>query len=252
MITRDSKTILVADDSVFFRTKLSDMLVEAGHKVRFAKDGREVINEIRIDSDGIDLLILDLQMPDVDGFGVLKWVNENGFREKFPVLVVTGVYEPTEVMDRLKELGATGLMSKAFSPEHTIFMVNRALFSEKASHGVHRVRVPVSIPMDFRVGDTKLTGFLLNISENGAFIHTKEELFTGTVVQLKFSLPGIDRVFEIKGIVRWTTSEVASKTLFGGSGIMFTTIGNEENDLIKDFVAREAKRLGLVEGVTGP
>ncbi len=38
MITKDSKNILLADDSLFFRTKLSDILVEAGHKVRFSKD----------------------------------------------------------------------------------------------------------------------------------------------------------------------------------------------------------------------
>ncbi|HLC18930.1 MAG TPA: response regulator [Thermodesulfobacteriota bacterium] len=250
MITKDSKTILVADDSIFFRTKLSDMLVEAGHKVRFAKDGREVINEIKIDSEGLDLLILDLQMPDMDGFEVLKWINDNGHRDSFPVLVVTGVYEPTEVMDRLKELGAAGLMSKAFTPEHTIFMVNRTLFSEKASHGVHRIRVPVSIPMDFHVGENRHTGFLLNISENGVFLHTKVELLTGSVVQLKFSLPGYEKVFEVKGIVRWTTTEVANKTLFGGSGVMFTSVDPADYELIKEFVIKEGKRLGLVEGYT--
>ena len=42
MITKDSKTY-VADDSLFFRTKLSDILMEAGHKVYFAKNGADVI-----------------------------------------------------------------------------------------------------------------------------------------------------------------------------------------------------------------
>ena len=84
MIVRTSKNILLADDSVFFRTKLSAILTEAGHRVRFASDGREVIKEIQIDSKGIDLLVLDLQMPEVDGFGVLEWINNNGFKGKFP------------------------------------------------------------------------------------------------------------------------------------------------------------------------
>ena len=46
MITKNSKNILIADDSVFFRTKLSDILVEAGHKVRFAKDGRALGEDV--------------------------------------------------------------------------------------------------------------------------------------------------------------------------------------------------------------
>lgn len=250
MITKDSKRILVADDSLFFRTKLSDILVEAGHKVRFAKDGREVINEIKIDSTGVDLLILDLQMPDIDGFGVMKWINENGHAGKFPVLVVTGVYEPGDVMERLKKLGAVGLMTKGFTPEQTIFRVNRILFPEKVAGDdrKHTERVPLSVPVDFNVGDLVRTGFLLNISETGTFLHTKFELLTGTVVHLKFSLPGSKRVMDIKGIVRWTTVEVANKTLFGGSGIMFSSVSEEDKGLIKDFVASEIKRLGLDKG----
>ena len=112
MIVKTSKNILLADDSVFFRTKLSAILTEAGHRVRFASDGREVIKEIQIDSKGVDLLVLDLQMPEVDGFGVLEWINNNGFKGKFPVLAVTGVYDVSEIFGKLKDMGANGLMTK--------------------------------------------------------------------------------------------------------------------------------------------
>ncbi len=43
MVTKDFKNILIADDSMFFRMKLGNILAEAGHKVRFAKSGRETI-----------------------------------------------------------------------------------------------------------------------------------------------------------------------------------------------------------------
>ncbi len=246
MITKDSKSVLVADDSVFFRTKLSDILVEAGHRVRFAKDGRDVINEINIDSNGIDLLILDLQMPDMDGFGVLKWLGENGFNGKFPVLVITGAYEPVDVIQKLRGLGASGLMTKGYTPEQIVFRVNRLIFPEKAAKGtMPRERVPVSIPVDFIIGDTARTGFLLNLSETGTFLHTKEDILTGAMLKLKFSLPGAARLTEVKGIVKWSTSEVASKTLFGGYGIMFTTVSDEDSRLLKEFIEAESKRLGM-------
>lgn len=245
MITKDSKNILIADDSVFFRTKLSDILVEAGHKVKFAKDGAEVISEIGIDGSWINLLILDLQMPNVDGFGVLKWINENGYRGRFPILSVTGVYEPAEVIEKLKSLGASGLMTKGFTPEQIIYRINRLLFADKTGQRAIAPRVPVSLPVDFTVGDNTRTGFLLNLSESGTFLHTKVDLLPGTLVYLRFSLPGASQVFDVKGIVRWTTGESSSKTMFGGSGVMFTTISAQDQQAIKDFVASEAQKLGL-------
>lgn len=106
MITKDSKNILVADDSLFFRTKLSDILMEAGHKVYFAKNGADVITRIKANPASIDLLVLDLQMPEVDGFEVLKWLNDNGYTGRFPVIVITGVYEESQVNARIMALGA--------------------------------------------------------------------------------------------------------------------------------------------------
>jgi len=106
MITKESRNILVADDSLFFRNKLTDVLIEAGHSVKVVKNGREAIEKIKTSPNEIDLVILDLQMPEIDGFGVLKWINENGFRGRFPILTITGAYEPTEVIANLKTLGA--------------------------------------------------------------------------------------------------------------------------------------------------
>jgi CheY-like chemotaxis protein len=245
MITRDPKNILVADDSIFFRIRLSDILTEAGHKVRFSKDGSEVIAELKKNPSGIDLLILDLQMPEVDGFGVLKWLDENGLRGKVPVLAVTGVYEPQHVLEELKYLGANGLITKGFTPEQIVFRINRLLFPEKDEDFQPRDRVPVSIPVDFTIGDVTNTGFLLNISESGAFLHTKAEILSGAYMRLKFTLPGVDHLFDIKAVVRWGTAEIAKKALFGGFGVMFTAIADSETAMLKNFVLKELQRAGL-------
>jgi len=128
MTTKESKKILIADDSVFFRTKLSDILTEAGHTVKFAENGTEAINEVKANAGQIDLLVLDLQMPEVDGFGVLEWMQESGDRGKFPVLAMTDAYEATLVLNKLKDLGASGFLSKDMSSEQIIFRVNQFLF----------------------------------------------------------------------------------------------------------------------------
>ncbi len=246
MITENSRNILVADDSTFFRVKLSDILIDAGHRVRFATDGKEVIKEISIDPGSIDLLILDMQMPGTDGFGVLQWIKENGHSEKFPVLVVTAAYELADIVVRIKELGAAGLMTKGFTPEEILFRVNRFLFPEKANgRELAEERATLSVPADYTVADEVHTGFLLNISLDGVFLHTRQELLTGTSIALRFSLPNSDKIFDVKGIVKWSTGKQGEKTFFGGYGVMFSTIDEDEKRLIEAFIKSAAKKLEL-------
>ncbi|MBI5903333.1 MAG: response regulator [Deltaproteobacteria bacterium] len=239
----DSKNILVADDSVFFRTKLSDILAEAGHMVGFASDGKEVISNLTLNAGSIDLVILDLQMPDIDGFGVLQWMNDNGLNGKPPVLVTTGAYDAGNLLVRLRSLGATGLLSKGFTPEQVIFRINRILFPEKVAKINKWKRVPVSIPVDFTDGHQSRTGFFLNISETGAFLYTMAELSAGLRLVLKFVLPGIGKVFEIIGNVKWATGEVHGKALFCGYGIVFNAIFHTDRQILREFISDEAVKI---------
>jgi len=245
MIDVCKKRIFLADDSLFFRMRLSEILADGGHEVVAVRDGRELVENIVKDRGGIDLLILDLHMPEMDGFEVLEWLGENGYRDKFPVLVVTGVYDPMEVMTRLKAMGVARLISKAYSPEHLTFIINNVLYRDLAAAGQKRVRVPVSIPVDFKIGDKSLTGFILNISDNGVFLHANEEFLIGTVVQLVFALPCSDKVMEIHGMVRWSTSDQGGKALFNGSGVIFSEISREDQDLIIEFVKENAGKFAL-------
>ncbi len=245
MIDASRKRVFIADDSLFFRMRLGEILTDGGHAVTSAKDGRELIGNIANNSEGIDILILDLHMPDMDGFEVLQWIKDNGYGGKFPILVITSVYDPMEVIGRLKKLGVARLISKAYTPEHIIFMVNNVLYSDCVARGQKRFRVPVSIPVDFKVGERSLTGFILNISDNGIFLHTKEELLQGTLVRLVFALPHNERVMRMHGIVRWTTVNKAHNTLFCGSGVVFSEIEQEDQESIVNFVKTEAGKFGL-------
>jgi CheY-like chemotaxis protein len=189
------------------------------------------------------MILLDLQMPSLDGFGVLKWMHDNGHRAKPPALVVTAIKEPWNATETLKKLGAAGLLTKNFTPEELIFRVNKVLFSDKAALGSPRKRAPVSITADFSVGENKHLGTILNLSESGVFLHTPVELLTGAMLNIKFSLPDGSADIEAKGLVRWTTGENAAKTVFGGGGIMFTIITPEHQEAIKKFVSVELVRL---------
>ncbi len=239
------KRVFIADDSLFFRMRLSEILTDGGHEVVVASDGGELVENIVKAGGELDLLILDLHMPKMDGFEVLEWIEENGYRNKFPILVITGVYDPLEIMEKLRKMGVARLISKAYTPEHIIFMVNNVLYRDLAAAGKKRVRVPVSIPVDFKVGERQFGGCILNLNDNGLFLKTGEKLLSGTVVHLAFVLPGSEKVLRMHGLVRWSTFEKEKKALFPGSGVMFSDVAPEDHDLIIAFVKDKAKKFGL-------
>lgn len=79
--------ILIIEDNAMLRKKCAKQLVRTGYGVREAKDGKQGLEEI--DKTQPDLVLLDLLMPHVDGFAVLKHIQEKGY--KFPVIVLSNV-----------------------------------------------------------------------------------------------------------------------------------------------------------------
>ncbi len=239
------RNILIVDDSPFFRISLNDMLTEAGHRVRSVKNGREAIEEIKKDPDGVDLLILDLQMPELDGFGVLRWINESGYKGKFPVVTITSIYEPTHVMQELKGLGAAGFLQKELPHEHLLININKILDSgEKAVGWIKKGRIPVFINAALSVNGVGHKGSLINISEAGAFLRTDAELSNGDSLGLEFSLERQVRVLKVEGTVRWHTHMRQDNARVFWYGIMFTSVSESDQAALRDF-AEETRKLGL-------
>lgn len=75
-ISPESITILLADDDDVVRTAMSSFLSQVGYKVFYAKNGQEAINIFENNRDRINLLILDVVMPDKNGFEALKIIRE--------------------------------------------------------------------------------------------------------------------------------------------------------------------------------
>jgi uncharacterized protein (TIGR02266 family) len=245
MITKDSKRILFADDSEFYSARFNEILTEAGHKTQTVNNGKEVIEALKTNSEGINLLILELDMPEADGYEVLSWIRDNNLSGRFPVLAVTGVYEPTHILKRLQAFVKVSLITKTLSPEQFIHKVNQLLFPDKFARG--EPRIPISIPVDCNVEGVTFRGNLLNLSATGLFLHTVQELQKGTLVNLKFHLPGYDITIDVNGLIVWSTDLSEEDSFFGGAGIQFLDIFSKEQEILRKFVTKELKKLGLNE-----
>lgn len=104
-----SKRILVVDDS-YANARLLDVYLEPlQHQVRTALGAREALKEVC--SFVPDLLLLDLQMPDVDGFEVARRLRQDPRTRDLPIIAVTG-YSSAEHRRLAKEAGVDGFLVK--------------------------------------------------------------------------------------------------------------------------------------------
>ncbi|WP_044933073.1 two-component system response regulator [Butyrivibrio sp. AC2005] len=105
------RTILIVEDEPINR-KMLENIVKDSYDVIFATDGLKTIDVIRENSDVISLILLDLMMPDMDGYEVLEFMHNDKILKQIPVIVCTTERE-SEV--RCFKLGAVDFISKPFS-----------------------------------------------------------------------------------------------------------------------------------------
>ena len=119
------KTVLVVDDSVSMRQMVTFTLKDAGFEVVEAGDGKEAVDKLNGGTKP-NLVITDLNMPNMDGIGLIKAIRGMAAHKFTPVLMLT-----TESADDKKKegqsAGATGWIVKPFNPEQMLATVNKVL-----------------------------------------------------------------------------------------------------------------------------
>jgi CheY-like chemotaxis protein len=119
------RKILVADDIVVFQKIVEELLTKEGYIVIIARDGVETLKKVA--DERPDLILLDLSMPNMTGFEVLKILKKNSGYKNFrniPVLVTSGVYKAAEV-EIIHDLGAEGFISKESVPELLVYRIKK-------------------------------------------------------------------------------------------------------------------------------
>ena len=103
--------ILIADDSAMNRAILVEMLGD-GYDVIEAENGREAVRVLQ-SAPEIDLLLLDIMMPEMDGFEVLEQMKRYGWIEEVPVVMISAE-NGSAYVERAYDLGATDFISRPF------------------------------------------------------------------------------------------------------------------------------------------
>lgn len=103
--------VLIADDDTFFQKFYSSQLKESGFEVEVAINGIEALQKLK--SFKPDLMLLDLIMPEKDGFEVLSEKAEDPTIKNIPVIIFSTLGQEKDIQ-RTKDLGAQGYINKSF------------------------------------------------------------------------------------------------------------------------------------------
>lgn len=120
--------MLVVDDDLLNRTLLATNLEQEGFVVETAEDGRQALDALRAEK--FDVVLLDILMPEMDGYQVLQAVKSNEALKHLPVIVISAVDEMESVV-RCIEMGATDYLPKPFEPALLRARLNASLAAKR-------------------------------------------------------------------------------------------------------------------------
>src|SRR3954452_10947074 len=105
--------LLVVDDNAINRLMLSRHIERQGHVATTAENGIQALEMLH--SGPFDLVLLDIMMPEMDGYGVLEHMKADGTLRDIPVIMISALDELDSVV-RCIELGAQDYLPKPFNP----------------------------------------------------------------------------------------------------------------------------------------
>ena len=114
--------ILAVDDEPELTELMHFHLVRAGHQVTTAANGWEAIAAVRHERP--DIILLDLMLPDLDGFGVCEIMRRDPLTAMIPIIIISAWASPDSRNLGL-ELGALDYLTKPFSPQELVARVNQ-------------------------------------------------------------------------------------------------------------------------------
>jgi uncharacterized protein (TIGR02266 family) len=222
-----TKTIIIADDTAFVRDRFCGALESAGYVAVAVKSGGELLARVRDDVATIDLVVLDLYLPPAPGVELVRSLRilDEG---RLPVLIFSGtITNALEVRD-LASLGVGGYINEYSAVQHILPSLAPHLFPDSISRRASP-RVVLGIPVQYRFGDILAAALTLDLSHGGIAVKTSSPLENGSLLTVRFRLPGSKREIEAEGWVQWNDGR-------GAMGIRFGKVEVSSQALINTFV----------------
>ncbi len=225
--TVSARTVVVADDTAFVRDRFKAALEGAGHKAVTVRSAAELLLRVRADLTRIDLLVLDLRLPQANGVEMVRTIRkiDNG---KVPILVFSGTIASASEVRQLASLGVAGYVNEYSAVQHILPSLAPHLFPDSYNRR-RSPRVVLGIPIAYRFGSTIAAALTLNLSHAGIAIRTTSPLDQNTRARVRFRLPRSKKDIDAEARVAWSDPRV-------GMGMHFERLDASDQTAIDEFV----------------
>jgi CheY-like chemotaxis protein len=119
-----AKTLLLADDSVTIQRVVELTFAHEDVRIISVSDGERAMQWL--ETDRADLVLVDVGIPEVDGYTIAEHVKTSKRHKNVPVLLMAGAFEPVDE-DRSRAIGCDGVIVKPFEPQHLVERVKELL-----------------------------------------------------------------------------------------------------------------------------
>jgi uncharacterized protein (TIGR02266 family) len=222
-----AKRVVVADDTAFVRDRFRAALEHAGHQAVTVQTGAELLATVRTELDEIDLVVLDLRLPQAAGVELVRSIRRlDGGR--LPILIFSGTIANAEEVRELAALGVAGYVNEYSAEQHIVPSLAPHLFPDSFNRR-SSPRVVLGIPVQYRFGNTIAGALTLNLSRGGVAVRTTSPLDGGAKVKVRFRLPGSRHDIDAEGRVSWSDGRV-------GMGVQFDKVDHAGQAAVDQFV----------------
>lgn len=220
LLDKDIKSILIADDDLILSQNFAFYFSDR-FNVLTASDGREALSVLM--ENKIDLLITDIEMPDIDGIELIYQIRL--IDQQLPIIVMTG-FGTKDIAIKALKMGVIDFVEKPFKPE-VILKVIQQVFDR-------RREFRITLNTQLKVDDNKVFEMITtNISREGIFVETSHPIQLDETIEFKLKL--VEHYPEIhgRGVVKWLRENNQHST---GMGIKFLELYGQSKEIINNFI----------------
>jgi CheY-like chemotaxis protein len=222
-----TKTVVVADDTAFVRDRFKTALEGAGHRTITVSSGNELVARVRADLATIDLIVVDLRLPQANGVSLVRALRSID-PVKPPIVVFSGTIANASEVRELTALNVAGYVNEYAALQHILPSLAPHLFPGDFNRR-GGPRVVLGIPIAYRFGNTIAAAVTLNISRGGVAVRTTNPLDKGIAVKTRFRMPMGKRDIDVEAKVAWSDKRI-------GMGLEFVGLGADDQSAVSEFV----------------
>jgi uncharacterized protein (TIGR02266 family) len=221
------KTVVVADDTEFVRTRFKQAIERAGHRAVGAQTGAELLALLQEHVPPVDLIVLDLKLSDTPGVELLRAIRQADHHR--PVIVFSGTIAGPHEVKALAGLGVSGYINEYTGAQHIVPALAPHLFPDGNNRRASP-RAGLGVTVSYRSGNTIATGLTLNVSAGGIAVRTTSPLEVDATIKVRLRLPKGAHDIEADARVRWSDRRV-------GMGLEFTRIDKTDQATLDAYVS---------------